>query len=91
MEKFFPFTGTVSRIDFAARVFAFVIVTALVDPRGGDFAMVLFVVLSIALIAAFAGRLRDAGFSPWLSLIIFVPFLGWLVILVFMIWNGRRH
>ena len=29
-----------------------------------------------------ARRLRDGGFSPWLLLLLFIPFIGWLALLI---------
>lgn len=29
-----------------------------------------------------ARRLRDGGFSPWLLLLLLLPFIGWLILLV---------
>ncbi len=90
MQRVFPFTGRVRRLDFVLRVFAFILLTTIIDPRLSALTQAVFIVLSIALIAAFAGRLRDAGFSPWFCLVVLVPVIGWLFMLVFMIWEGRR-
>lgn len=34
-------------------------------------------------LATTARRCRDAGFNPWLCLTIFIPYLGWLAVVIF--------
>ena len=36
-----------------------------------------------------ARRLRDGGFSPWLLLLVFVPFMGWLALLILYIMPSK--
>ncbi|MBO4675008.1 MAG: DUF805 domain-containing protein [Elusimicrobiaceae bacterium] len=44
---------------------------------------VLYLAIFLPSLGIAARRLRDGGFSPWWLLIGLVPFIGWIVLLVF--------
>jgi uncharacterized membrane protein YhaH (DUF805 family) len=64
-------------------------------PPGAVPGVILIVVAGFALIvpniAVSVRRLHDGGFSGWLYLLALVPYLGGLVILVFMVLPSRAH
>ena len=64
---------------------------------GGSFPFVLVIVfLLLALVMMFFGirfsvqRLHDMGYTGWLVLLIFVPFIGWIAGIWFMLWPGTQ-
>lgn len=94
MENLFSFRGTISRSQFWLGMLAVLIASLLVAlpldliPEPVNTIYTLFIVIPsvIALwwvfFALHAKRLRDAGLSAWLCLLLFVPVLGWAVFLI---------
>ena len=92
MKSLFSFQGTISRSRFWLGmlaelfvVFLLAILSDLLVPAGTVGAICVLVLLFGLLWVVFAlhaKRLRDAGLSPWLCLLYFVPLAGLVVFLV---------
>ena len=96
MKAIFSFQGTVSRSQFwlgmlapAIVVILLVLLFNLLAPLGNAlviFVFVVFLVLQLGwlwlIFALSAKRLRDAGLSPWLCLLHFVPLVNLVVFLI---------
>lgn len=49
-----------------------------------------FLVISfLPVLAAQARRLRDAGFSHWWLLLIIIPYMGWFILLILLVYPTR--
>ena len=93
MKSLFSFQGTISRSRFWLQllalfvaIFLLAILSELLEPAGTIGAicvLVLFVVFGVWWqFALYAKRLRDAGLSPWLCLLLFVPLANFVVLLI---------
>lgn len=47
--------------------------------------------LTIAMVTHIIRRLRDANFSPYLSSLYFIPFIGWLILIILLLIPSRRE
>lgn len=60
----------------------------------GDVGQIIGVICQLAVLlpslAIAARRLRDCGFSPWWLLIGLVPFIGWIVLLIFYLLPSKN-
>ncbi len=96
MKSLFSFEGTISRSQYWLGMLAppvlFILLSLLVNsltPLGNAMIVLVFLVVlvflsgSVWLVLAFlAKRLRDAGLSPWLCLLFFVPLADLVVVLI---------
>ena len=96
MKSVFSFEGTVSRTHFwlgtLAMPVGFILLSLLINPLTplGNAMIVLVSIVVLVLLAGcvwiflalLAKRLRDAGLSPWLCLLFFVPLADLVVFLI---------
>ncbi len=104
-KNYFGFTGRARRQEYwgytlfnvLTYVAAFIldIVLSVILYGGDDFApwltLLWFLYQIIPSIAVTVRRLHDQDLSGWLYLITFVPYIGWLVIFVFMLIDSRAE
>ena len=102
-KNYFRFTGRARRQEYWGytlfnvlayiAVFILDIVLSAIAYGGGDFVPLLtllwFLFQIIPSIAVTVRRLHDQDLSGWLYLITWVPYIGWLVIFVFMLIDSR--
>ena len=94
MKALFSFQGTVSRSRFWLELLAVSLAMFLIslpfefvpNPMMGNLYFLVYLVLLCGLswifFALHAQRLRDAGLSPWLCLLLFVPLVNLVVFLI---------
>jgi uncharacterized membrane protein YhaH (DUF805 family) len=58
--------------------------------NGGLLTKIFSLAILIPSLAVGVRRLHDADRTGWWMLLVFVPFVGWLILLVFFILEGRR-
>jgi uncharacterized membrane protein YhaH (DUF805 family) len=89
MKKYADFDGDATRSEywwFALFVFAVgVVLTIVARPFAGLF----YVATLLPSVAVAIRRLHDTNRSGWWLLVGLVPFVGWLILLVFMTRPGR--
>ena len=102
-KNYFRFTGRARRQEYwgytlfnvLTYVVAFMldVILSVILSGGDDFApwltLLWFLYQIIPSIAVTVRRLHDQDLSGWLYLITFVPYIGWLVIFVFMLIDSR--
>ncbi|MEZ6002003.1 DUF805 domain-containing protein [Hyphomonas sp.] len=102
-KNYFKFTGRARRQEYWGytlfnvlayiAVFILDIILSAIIYGGGDFIPLLtllwFLFQIIPSIAVTVRRLHDQDLSGWLYLITWVPYIGWLVIFVFMLIDSR--
>ncbi|MBR4592456.1 MAG: DUF805 domain-containing protein [Elusimicrobiaceae bacterium] len=96
-NHYLDFSGRATRTQFWLYVLFNLIVffvLSLVLSFFGKAGDMIYIVCSLAVllpsIAVAARRLRDGGFSPWWLLICLVPFIGWIVLLVFYLLPSKH-
>ena len=90
LKKYADFTGRASRTAywmFVLLYIVFYIVASIVDVILGSmfFASIYSLALLVPSISIAARRLHDTGRSGWWQLLMFIPILGWIVLLVFLV------
>ena len=91
LKKYAQFDGTASRSEFWwFYLFQFIasFLVSLVSPK-------LSIVVSLALLlpslAAGCRRLHDTDRTGWLQLLVLIPLVGWIVLLVFFVQEGKPN
>ena len=91
LKKYAQFDGTASRSEFWwFYLFQFIasFLVSLVSPK-------LSIVVSLALLlpslAAGCRRLHDTDRTGWLQLLWFIPIIGWIIIVVFWVQEGKAN
>lgn len=84
----FDYTGRSTRPQFWYVILTWVVVSAvlgLISQAGtflGFLSGVIYLAIFIPFLALGARRLRDGGFSPYLMLLLLIPFFGGLIVLI---------
>ena len=88
-NHYVDFSGKATRTQFWLWIlFSFLVFLVLSIALGflGKTGGIIYFVCELAVLlpslAIAARRLRDGGFTPWLLLLMLVPFIGWLVLFV---------
>ena len=95
-KKAFDFQGRANRTQYWMFYLAYFVVTMILEvvwTRGGStlgpiFGFILaiwFLVMLIPSLSIAIRRLRDAGKSPWWILIVFLPFIGWIWLIILLV------
>ena len=91
MRQYAGFDGRAIRSEFwFFWLFGFLIGIAanLVDPRGGVAGLISLALL-VPSLAVGARRLHDTGRSGWWQLLVFLPIIGWIVLIVWWATRGE--
>jgi uncharacterized membrane protein YhaH (DUF805 family) len=87
-KKYADFSGRATRSEYWWFVLFVIVIETLVGiayrPLGGVF----WLTMLVPQIAVGTRRLRDTGRSPWWWAIGLVPFVGWIVLIVFFAQEG---
>ena len=89
LARYATFEGRSSPREFWAFILLVVAVVVLANASGGTTAMGLAILAATLPTAAVAiRRLHDQDRSGWFALVAFIPYIGWLVLLVMMMIRG---
>lgn len=88
-NHYVDFAGKANRKQFWLFVlfnFLVFLVLSIVLGLLGKTGNILYFVCQLAVLLPYLGisarRLRDGGFTPWLLLLLLLPFIGWLILLI---------
>lgn len=82
-KKYAEFAGRAGRREFWMFVLANIIVGVVVGFFGRTLSSLYSLLVLIPSLAVGARRLHDTGRSGWWQLLYFIPFVGWIVLIVF--------
>lgn len=88
-NKYATFEGRASRSEYWWFVLFLILLSAtasIVSPKLSGLVSLLTIIPSIAVATR---RLHDTNRSGWWQLIMFVPFIGWIVLIVFLAQESR--
>jgi uncharacterized membrane protein YhaH (DUF805 family) len=90
-SKYADFTGTAKRSEFWWFSLFTTVVSIILD-KTSPVAYAIFALATIVpSVAVACRRLHDTDRSGWWQLLLFVPFIGWIVLLVFYVQEGRPN
>lgn len=96
-NHYIDFAGKADRKQFWLWVlFSFIVFLVLSIILGffGKAGQIIYFLCQLAILLPSLGiaarRLRDGGFTPWLLLLLLIPFIGWLVLLVLYLMPSKK-
>lgn len=90
-SKYATFTGTATRSEFWWFYLFIVLVTAILTANNEMLANLFSLATFIPIIAAGARRMHDTDRSGWWQLLWFIPVIGWIVVIVFLVQEGKPN
>jgi uncharacterized membrane protein YhaH (DUF805 family) len=91
LNKYATFSGTASRPEFWWFYLFGVLISLLTCFTHETISVIVSVALLIPTISSASRRLHDTDKSGWWQLIAFVPFLGIIVLVVFLVQKGKPN
>jgi uncharacterized membrane protein YhaH (DUF805 family) len=91
LRKYATFEGTASRSEFWWFWLFLVAVAIALGAVSETLAAIFNLATIVPSLAAGARRLHDTDRSGWWQLLMFVPVIGWIVLLVFFIQEGKAN
>jgi uncharacterized membrane protein YhaH (DUF805 family) len=91
LRKYADFGGTASRSEYwwfyLFTLLGSLVLGALSSTLGGVFSLLVL----LPSLAAGARRLHDTDRSGWLQLLYFIPFIGWIILIVMLAQDSRPN
>ena len=81
-KHFFDFSGKATRQVYWLFWLNCVIVYFVLSAIWGILATIFTLTIFLPSLGILARRLRDAGFSPWLELLLLIPVVGWIIVII---------
>ena len=81
-KHFFDFSGKETRKVYWLFVLNCFIVSFIIGLISSTLSYIFSLVVLIPSLGILVRRLRDAGFSPWLALLLLVPVVGWIIVVI---------
>lgn len=81
-KHFFDFGGKENRKVFWLFVLNCFIVSFILGLISATISYIFSLVVLLPSLGILVRRLRDAGFSPWLALLLLIPFVGWIAVVI---------
>ena len=91
LKKYATFDGTASVSEYWWFVLFSLIVNLIVGVVSDKLALVVSLALFLPSIAVACRRLHDTDRSGWLQLLGLIPIIGWIVLLVFLVQDGKPN
>jgi uncharacterized membrane protein YhaH (DUF805 family) len=90
LKKYADFTGRSRRKDYWMFVLIYSVINIVLAVLGLDIISIVFgLALFIPSISIAARRLHDTGRSGWWQLILFVPIIGFIILIVFLVQDSH--
>ncbi|WP_332848657.1 DUF805 domain-containing protein [Massilia sp. S19_KUP03_FR1] len=90
-KKYATFDGTASVSEFWWFFLFQVIVSLLARMLGSNLNLLVSLAIMLPAIAVGCRRLHDTDRSGWLQLLWFIPVIGWIVLVVFWVQDGKAN
>ncbi|MBO7431435.1 MAG: DUF805 domain-containing protein [Elusimicrobia bacterium] len=81
-KHFFDFNGKEGRKVFWLFTLNCFIVSLILGAISSTISYIFSLVVLLPSLGILVRRLRDAGFSPWLALLLIVPVVGWIAVVI---------
>lgn len=81
-KHFFDFSGKENIKVFWLFVLNCFIVSFILGLISSTVSYIFSLVILLPSLGILVRRLRDAGFSPWLALLLLIPFVGWIAVVI---------
>ncbi|MBD8633286.1 DUF805 domain-containing protein [Oxalobacteraceae sp. CFBP 8755] len=91
LKKYATFSGTASRPEFWWFYLFDVLISLLTYFTNETISVIVSAALLIPTISSASRRLHDTDRSGWWQLIAFIPFLGIIVLVVFLVQKGKSN
>lgn len=90
-SKYATFDGTARRSEYWWFVLFLVVAGAIAGTISETLGIVFNLATLIPSVSAACRRLHDTDRSGWWQLLIFIPFIGWIVLIVFLAQDSRPN
>jgi len=90
-KKYATFDGTASVSEFWWFFLFQVLVTFAARMLGSNLNLIVSLAILLPAIAVGCRRLHDTDRSGWLQLLWFIPIIGWIVLVVFWVQDGKAN
>lgn len=90
-SKYVEFTGRAGRPEYWWFMLFIVVVSVVLSMVSNTVSAVFSLATLLPSISAATRRLHDTGRSGWWQLIAFVPIIGWIVLIVFLVQEGTSQ
>lgn len=81
-KHFFDFGGKETRKVYWLFYLNCIILYFILGLISGTVSAIVGLILLLPALGILVRRLRDAGFSPWLALLLLVPVVGWIIVAI---------
>ena len=81
-KHFFDFGGKENRKVFWLFVLNCFIVSFILGLISSTISYIFSLAVLLPSLGILVRRLRDAGFSPWLALLLLIPVVGWIIVVI---------
>lgn len=86
-----PVIGRITRLQFWVTVLLFYVPGALIaEFSSGGVAIVILLLVTIPIIYVHIGRSHDLGYSGWMTLLLLIPIVGFVVSIFFAFIKGEE-
>ncbi len=89
-SKYVDFSGRASKSEYWWYVLFIFVVGVILTAINHNLAALFYLGTLLPSIAAAARRLHDTNRSGWMQLIAFIPLIGWLIVIYFLIQDPKE-
>jgi uncharacterized membrane protein YhaH (DUF805 family) len=89
-KHFFDFSGKEGRKVYWLFVLNCFIVSFILGLISSTISYIFSLVILLPSLGILVRRLRDAGFSPWLALLLIIPVVGWIAVVILACFPSKQ-
>lgn len=89
-KHFFDFSGKEGRKVYWLFVLNCFIVSFILGLISSTVSFIFSLVVLLPSLGILVRRLRDAGFSPWLALLLIIPVVGWIAVVILACFPSKQ-
>lgn len=89
-KHFFDFGGKETRKVYWLFVLNCFIVSFILGLISSTISYIFSLIILLPSLGILVRRLRDAGFSPWLALLLIIPIVGWIAVVILACFPSKQ-
>jgi uncharacterized membrane protein YhaH (DUF805 family) len=89
-KHFFDFSGKEGRKVYWLFVLNCFIVSFILGLISSTISYIFSLIILLPSLGILVRRLRDAGFSPWLALLLIIPVVGWIAVVILACFPSKQ-